>query len=112
MESDIINVVYYKNRLGYRLDLDHPRSFNEKLQWLKLYDRNPYILLVDKFKVRDYVKETIGEQYLVPLLVVWDRPEDIDFTKLPNQFVLKCNHNSGTGMCICKDKSQLDIKKP
>ena len=94
--------------LGYSLDLSNPQTFNEKLQWLKLYDRKPeYTMMVDKYKVREYIKEKIGEEYLIPLLGVWDKAEDIDFDALPNQFVLKCNHNSGLGMYICKDKSKL-----
>ena len=94
------------------LHLDAPATFNEKLQWLKLYDRKPvYTGMVDKLLVRDHIAETIGGEYLIPLLDAWDRPEDIDFDALPNQFVLKCNHNSGLGMCICKDKSKLDLKK-
>ena len=66
--------------------------------------------MVDKYKVRNYIAEQLGEEYLIPLLGVWDDPEEIDFDALPNQFVLKCNHNSGLGMCICKDKSKLDIQ--
>lgn len=78
---------------------------------MKLYNRNPlYTKLVDKYKVRDFIANKIGEEYLVPLLGVWENPEDIDFSLLPNQFVLKCNHNSG-GLVICKDKSKLDIEK-
>lgn len=68
-------------------------------------------MMVDKYKVRDYIAEKLGEEYLIPLLGVWDNADDIDFDKLPEQFVLKCNHNSGLGMCICKDKSKLDIEK-
>lgn len=98
--------------MGEKLELDHPRTFNEKLQWLKLHDRRPeYTMMVDKYRVRDFVREKLGEEYLIPLLGVWDVPEDIDFTALPNQFVLKCNHNSGLGMCICTDKSKLDINR-
>lgn len=98
--------------MGYNIDLAHPRTFNEKLQWLKLHDRRPeYTQMVDKYRVRDYIREQIGEEYLIPLLGVWDDPEEIDFAALPQQFVLKCNHNSGLGMCICTDKSQLDIEK-
>ena len=94
------------------LNLDNPQTFNEKIQWLKLYDRKPeYTVMVDKFKVRDYIKGKIGEEYLIPLLGVWDRAEGIDFDKLSNQFVLKCNHNSGLGMYICKDKSKLTTKQ-
>lgn len=102
----------FKATMDYPLNLENPKSFNEKLQWLKLYDRNPlYTKLVDKYKVREYISEKIGEDYLIPLLGVWDDPEDIDFDSLPNKFVLKCNHNSGLGMCICTDKSKIDIKK-
>lgn len=101
--------------MGKRLDLKNPKTFNEKLQWLKLYDRKPeYTVMVDKYRVRDYIKEKLGEEYLIPLIGVWDNPEEIDFDLLPNQFVLKCNHNSGLGMYICKDKNKLtpqDIKR-
>ena len=93
-------------------NLKNPQTFSEKLQWLKLYDRKPeYTMMVDKYKVREYIKEKLGEEYLIPLLGVWDDPDEIDFDTLPNQFVLKCNHNSGLGMCICKDKSKLNISR-
>ena len=95
----------YSLKMGKKLNLDNPQTFNEKLQWLKLHDRQPeYTQMVDKYAVREYIKEKLGEEYLIPLLGVWDDPDDIDFDELPNQFVLKCNHNSGVGMCICKDK--------
>lgn len=98
--------------MGGDLDLENPKTFNEKLQWLKLYNRKPeYTMMVDKYRVREYIAQTLGEEYLIPLLGVWDDPDDIDFDALPNQFVLKCNHNSGLGMCICKDKSRLNIAK-
>jgi len=94
--------------IGKRLNLKNPKTFNEKLQWLKLNDRNPnYTMLVDKYAVRKYIEDTIGSQYLMPLLGVWDRFEDIDFEKLPNQFVLKCTHDSGS-VYICKDKKNID----
>ncbi|MFA6866937.1 MAG: ATP-grasp fold amidoligase family protein [Clostridia bacterium] len=93
------------------LNLKNPQSFNEKLQWLKLYNKNPlYTKLVDKYEVRKHISETIGKEYLIPLIGVWDKFEDIDFSKLPNQFVLKCNHDSG-GLVICEDKSKIDIEK-
>lgn len=99
----------FKAEIGTSLNLDSPKTYNEKLQWLKLYNRKPeYTMMVDKYKVRDYIAQTLGEQYLIPLLGVWDNPDDINFDELPNQFVLKCNHNSGSGMCICKDKSNLN----
>ncbi|MDD7766763.1 MULTISPECIES: ATP-grasp fold amidoligase family protein [Anaerococcus] len=102
----------FKVTMKYPLDLENPKTFNEKLQRLKLYNRNPlYTKLVDKYKVRDYIAEKIGNEYLIPLLGVWDNPDNIDFDSLPNKFVLKCNHNSGLGMCICKDKSKLDVKE-
>lgn len=102
----------YKSIYKRKLDLDNPLTFNEKLQWLKLYDRNPnYTVMVDKYKAREYIAEKIGEQYLIPLIGVWESPNEIDFDSLPNQFAMKCNHNSGVGMCICTDKSKLDIKK-
>ena len=98
--------------MNQKLNLDNPQTFNEKLQWLKLYNRKPeYTMMVDKYKVREYVAEQLGEEYLIPLLGVWDDPDEIDFDALPNQFVLKCNHNSGLGMYICNDKSKLDIRQ-
>ncbi len=102
----------YRLRIGKKLNLKNPVTFNEKLQWLKLHDRKPeYTVMVDKFAVRKYIADKIGEQYLIPLLGVWDSPEEINFNALPDQFVLKCNHNSGLGMCICKDKSTLNIEQ-
>ena len=98
--------------MGTPLHLDAPQTFNEKLQWLKLYDRKPeYTMMVDKYRVREYIAQKIGAEYLIPLLGVWDSPDEIDFAALPEQFVLKCNHNSGLGMCICKDKSTLDLRR-
>ena len=102
----------YRNVYGCDLNLESPLTFNEKLQWLKLYNRNPeYTIMVDKYKVREYITQKIGEQYLIPLIGVWDSPEEIDFSLLPDQFAMKCNHNSGLGMCICTDKSKIDIEK-
>lgn len=102
----------YWSRMGIKPNLTNPKTFNEKLQWLKLHDRKPeYVIMVDKYAVRKYIADTIGDEYLIPLLGVWDNPDDIDFDVLPNQFVLKCNHNSGLGMCICKDKGKLNIEK-
>ena len=93
------------------LNLENPSTFNEKLQWLKLHDRRPeYTSMVDKLAVKQYVTEKIGKEYIIPTLGVWDRFADIDFDKLPRQFVLKCTHDSG-GLVICKDKSKLDKKK-
>lgn len=104
--------IVYRLSIGKKLNLNNPKTFNEKLQWLKLYDRKPeYTVMVDKFAVREYIADKIGEKYLIPLIGVWDSPDDIDFDSLPDKFVLKCNHNSGFGMCICKDKSKLNIKQ-
>ena len=98
--------------MGYPLNLDNPQTFNEKLQWLKLNDRrSEYTMMVDKYLVKDYVAGIIGTEHIIPTIGVWDDPDDIDFNVLPEQFVLKCNHNSGLGMCICKDKSKLNIRK-
>jgi len=98
--------------MGSKLNLDAPVTFNEKLQYLKLYDRKPeYTVMVDKYRVREYIAEKLGPQYLIPLIGVWDSPEEIDFDRLPSRFAMKCNHNSGLGMCICTDKSRLDIVK-
>ena len=103
----------YRFQMGKRLNLKDPKTFQEKLQWLKLHDRNPlYTTLVDKVLVKDYVASKIGPQYVTPLLGVWDKPEDIDWDKLPNRFVLKTNHSGGnTGVVICLDKSTFDRKK-
>lgn len=101
----------FHREMGYWMDWKHPRTFNEKLQWLKLYNRKPeYTIMADKVKAKEWVAERIGAEYIIPTLGVWDDPDDIDFDKLPNQFVLKCNHNSGLGMYICKDKSKMDVE--
>ena len=95
-------------RLGYELNLKHPTTFSEKLQWLKLYDRRPeYTKMVDKYEAKKYAASVIGEEYIIPTLGVWDRAEDIEWDRLPDQFVLKCTHDSGD-LIICKDKSKLD----
>ena len=100
----------YRIKVQRKLNLDNPSRYNEKLQWLKLNDHNPdYTQMVDKYRVRGYIKQKIGEQYLIPLIGVWNDPDEIEFDKLPNQFVLKCNHDS-QGIVICKDKSSLDIE--
>ena len=103
---------WYKFKTGKELNLKNPQSFNEKLQWLKLYDRNPnYSKMVDKYEVRQYIKKKIGEEHLIPLVGgPWKNFEDIDFTKLPDQFVLKCTHDSGS-VEICKNKKEFDIEK-
>lgn len=101
----------FKNVFGYELNLDNPKTFNEKIQWLKLYDRKEiYTQLVDKHKVKEHVARLIGSEYIIKTIGVWDRFEDIDFEKLPNQFVLKCTHDSG-GLIVCKNKKEFNIKK-
>jgi len=101
----------YKKRFGKSIDWKNPQTFNEKLQWLKLYDRKPeYTQMVDKYEAKKYVAEKIGKEYIIPNLGIWEKFDDIDFDTLPNQFVLKCTHDSG-GLVICKDKSKLDIEK-
>lgn len=100
----------FKCSMKKELNLDNPQTFNEKLQWLKLYDRKPeYTTMVDKYAVKKYVADIIGEEYIIPTLGVWNHFDEIDFDKLPNQFVLKCTHDSG-GIVICKDKNKLDLK--
>lgn len=102
--------VVYRLRLGKRIDLENPKTFNEKLQWLKLHDRNPmYTQMVDKVGAKDFVAGKMGEEHIIPTLGVWEHFEDIDFDQLPNKFVLKCTHDSG-GLVICKDKAALDMK--
>lgn len=102
--------IYYRMKFHKKLNLKEPKTFNEKIQWLKLNNKNiVYNKMVDKYKVREYIKDKIGEEYLIPLLGVYEKVEDIDFETLPNQFVIKCTHDSG-GLVICRDKTQLDIK--
>ena len=104
--------LFWWSKTGKRINLDNPKGFNEKLQWLKLYDHNPqYHIWADKYRVKEKVAELLGQEYVIPTLGVWEDPDEIDFDQLPEQFVLKCNHNCGGGMCICKDKSKLDIHK-
>ena len=101
----------YARHMKKKLRLNNPQTFNEKLQWLKLHNRRPeYTRMVDKYAVKSYVAKKIGKQYVIPTLGVWDRFEDIDFDKLPDQFVLKCTHDSG-GYVICRDKKDLDLEK-
>lgn len=102
--------VLFRLRVGYPLDLENPKTFNEKLQWLKLHDRNPeYTKMVDKIDAKPYVASIIGEEHIIPTLGVYDTVEEIDFDVLPDKFVLKTNHDCG-GLVICTDKSQLDVE--
>ncbi len=109
-DEEYLSLVY-KLKFGKKLDLVEPKTFNEKIQWLKLYDRKPvYTTMVDKYEAKKYVSEIIGEQYIIPSLGVWDKFEDIDFDTLPEQFVLKTTHDSG-GIVICKDKKTFDKQR-
>lgn len=108
MPDEMFLKMRYRKKFHKALDLENPKTFNEKLQWLKLYDRKPeYTQMVDKYEAKKYVADRIGEEYIIPTLGVWDQFDDIDFNSLPNQFVLKCTHDSG-GLVICRDKSKLD----
>lgn len=100
----------YRIVTGKRLNLKNPTTFNEKLQWLKLYYRKPeFTDMVDKYEVRKYISQLIGEKYLVPLIGVWNSFDEINFSDLPNKFVLKCTHDCD-GIVICKNKKELDIR--
>lgn len=103
-----LSLMYYKHFHAFP-DFQNPQTFNEKLQWLKLYDRRPeYTIMVDKYAVKMYVANKIGKEYIIPTLGVWDSFDEIDFDKLPDQFVLKCTHDSHS-VIICKDRSKFDI---
>ena len=100
--------IIFRVRIGRKLNIKKAYTYNEKLQWLKLYDRNPlYCTLVDKYEVKKYIEKEVGERYVIPTIGVWDKFEDIDFDSLPNQFVLKCTHDSG-GLVICYNKQEFD----
>ena len=108
-DKKYVEILYHK-KTKEKLNLNDPKTFNEKLQWLKLYDRNPeYTKMVDKYEGKEYVADIIGKEYVIPTLGVWEKFKDIDFEKLPNQFVLKCTHDSGSTI-ICKDKEKFDYK--
>lgn len=99
----------FERRMGYKPDLDDPRSFNEKLQWLKLYDRDSrYTMMVDKYEAKRYIGDLAGSEFVVPTLGVWDTFDEINFDDLPARFVLKCTHDSG-GLVVCRDKGSLDM---
>lgn len=101
--------LFFRCKMGYKLDLKNPKTFNEKIQWLKLYNRIPlYTTLVDKYAVKKWVAEKIGEEHIIPTLGVWSNANQIDFNKLPNQFVLKTTNGGGGDVIVCKDKSKLD----
>lgn len=103
----------YRYKMGRKLDLLYPKRYTEKLQWLKLYDRQTkYTALVDKYAVKSYVADIIGEHHIIPTIGVWNSPQEIDWSSLPNQFVLKTtNGGGGTSVFICRDKRTFDIQK-
>lgn len=103
----------YRIKNGYWMDFRNPKTFNEKLQWLKVYGYKPeYIKMVDKYAVKDYVAAVIGSEYVIPTIGVWNNPEEIEWNKLPQKFVLKTTHGGGScGVVICKDKDELDKNK-
>lgn len=99
----------FRLRCGYELNLDQPHTFNEKIQWLKINVRDPqYSMMADKIAVKSFVSDIVGKKYVLPILGIWESAEDIDISALPDEFVLKCNHNSGLGMYICRDKKALN----
>lgn len=101
----------FKKTMGRELNTKNPQTFSEKLQWIKLYDRNPeYTRMVDKYEAKNYIAEKVGKDYLIPTLGVWDNFNKINFNELPNSFVIKTTHDSG-GIVICANKNDLDIKR-
>lgn len=105
-----LQIVYFKHFRRF-INFNNPKTFNEKIQWLKLNYRNEeYTKLVDKYRVKQYITKLIGEEYVIPTLGVWNNVDDIDFKSLPEKFVLKCNNDSG-GIVICKNKKDFDEAK-
>lgn len=108
-DEEVLKRLYYIH-FRKELDFDNPKTYTEKLQWLKIYDHRPvYTQMVDKVGAKDFVAERVGEEYLIPTLGIWDKFEEINFDKLPDQFVLKCTHDSGSYV-ICTDKKDFDVK--
>lgn len=106
-DEQYLKMLYFAS-MGKKLDLRKPQTFNEKIQWLKLYNRNlEYTAMVDKYKAKKVIADKIGKEYIIPTIGVWNSFDEIDFDSLPNQFVLKCTHDSG-GLVVCADKSKLD----
>lgn len=102
----------YRFLMGCWIDWKNPKKFSEKLQWLKIHNRKrEYTTMVDKYAVKEYVAERIGKEYIIPTLDVWNKPEEIDWNKLPNQFVIKTTHGGGGSVIICKDKSCFNTKE-
>ncbi len=100
----------YRLVFNRKLNIKNPTLYNEKIQWLKLNDHNPlYTKLVDKYEVKEYIRKALGEEYVIPTIGIWNSFEEIDFSKLPDQFVIKCTHDSAS-VVICKDKENFDIE--
>lgn len=111
MPDDVYLKIIYRIKVGKKLDLKRPKTYTEKLQWLKLHDRKPvYTTMVDKYAAKQYITSIVGEEYVIPTLGVWEDFDSINFKLLPDKFVLKCTHDSG-GLVICKNKAILDIDK-
>lgn len=110
LPDDLYLKIFYKKKIGKKLNLKNPQTFNEKMQWLKLNDRKEiYTTMVDKYDVKKYVANIIGEEYIIPTIGVYDNFDNINFDELPNKFVIKCTHDSG-GVVVCKDKSTFNIE--
>lgn len=110
-DATFIKLKWKVSDMQYLLNLENPKTFSEKLQWLKLHDRKPiYTTMVDKVEAKKYVASIIGEEYIIPTIAVWNSVDEIDWNVLPSQFVMKCSHDSG-GIVICKDKSKLNKRK-
>lgn len=103
--------IMFRLKMGYKLNLKNPQTFNEKLQWLKLYNRKPeYTRMVDKSEAKTVAENILGKGYVIPTLGVWNKFEEIDFNSLPDSFVLKTtNGGGGGGVIICRDKSKLNL---
>ena len=111
LNDALVLKMLYKIKTGKKLYLDNPKTFNEKLQWLKINDRKDiYTKMVDKYEVKKYVSNIIGEEYIIPTLGIYEKFDEIEFDKLPKSFVIKCTHDSG-GIVIVKDKTKFDLKK-
>ncbi len=109
MPDKIYLQYYFAQRMGYFMDFNKPKTFNEKIQWLKLYDRKPiYTTMADKVEAKNWVAGRIGDEFIIPTIAIYKKFDEIEFEKLPQQFVMKCSHDSGS-VVICKDKSSFDF---
>lgn len=108
-DEKFLKIMYYC-KFNKKLDLDNPKTFNEKMQWLKLHNRKPeYTKMVDKYEAKQYAGSLLGTDIIIPTLAIWDSCEEIDIAVLPEQFVMKCTHDSHT-VFICRDKNNFDLK--